>query len=72
MKRMLDIGATVIGGTLILPLLLTLSLLVWLESGRPVFYADKRMGRQAVLVRQVQDHGARCGGSAAADAHKGR
>jgi lipopolysaccharide/colanic/teichoic acid biosynthesis glycosyltransferase len=50
----LDVGATVIGGTLILPLLLTLTLLVWLESGRPVFYADKRMGRDGKLFSCVK------------------
>jgi len=53
-KRVLDVGATVIGGTLILPLLLTLTLLVWLESGRPVFYADKRMGRDGKLFSCVK------------------
>ena len=37
-KRILDLCATVLGGALILPLLLVLSLLVYLESGGPVFY----------------------------------
>jgi Undecaprenyl-phosphate galactose phosphotransferase WbaP len=49
LKRLLDIGATLIGGALILPLLLMLSLLVWMESGRPIFYSDKRMGRDGKL-----------------------
>jgi Undecaprenyl-phosphate galactose phosphotransferase WbaP len=53
-KRLLDVGATVIGGVLILPLLLMLSLLVWVESGRPVFYADKRMGRDGKLFSCVK------------------
>jgi Undecaprenyl-phosphate galactose phosphotransferase WbaP len=44
-KRALDVFATVIGGAFILPLVLSLCLLVRLESGGPVFYADKRMGR---------------------------
>ena len=48
-KRTLDLVATTIGGLLILPLLLTISMLVWLESGGPVFYADKRMGRNGQL-----------------------
>lgn len=44
-KRALDLLATAAGGVLILPLLLVLCMLVSLESGGPVFYADKRMGR---------------------------
>jgi Undecaprenyl-phosphate galactose phosphotransferase WbaP len=44
-KRALDLTATVVGGTLILPLLLILALLVYLESGRPIFYKDRRMGK---------------------------
>jgi Undecaprenyl-phosphate galactose phosphotransferase WbaP len=53
-KRVLDLGATLIGGALILPLLLTLSVLVWLESGRPIFYSDKRMGRDGRLFSCVK------------------
>src|SRR5215213_8929263 len=37
-KRMLDLGATVVGGALVLPLLLGIALLVYAESGRPIFY----------------------------------
>jgi Undecaprenyl-phosphate galactose phosphotransferase WbaP len=44
-KRVLDVMATVVGGTLILPFLLVLALLVYLESGWPVFYTDRRMGK---------------------------
>lgn len=53
-KRLLDVGATLIGGALILPLLLMLSLLVWLESGRPIFYSDKRMGRDGKLFSCIK------------------
>jgi Undecaprenyl-phosphate galactose phosphotransferase WbaP len=53
-KRVLDLGATLIGGALILPLLLMLSLLVWIESGRPIFYSDKRMGRDGKLFSCVK------------------
>jgi len=53
-KRVLDLGATLIGGALILPLLLMLSLLVWMESGRPIFYSDKRMGRDGKLFSCVK------------------
>ena len=34
-----------VGGTLILPFLLVLALLIYLESGRPIFYKDERMGK---------------------------
>jgi Undecaprenyl-phosphate galactose phosphotransferase WbaP len=44
-KRALDLAATIVGGVLACPLLLVLSLLVYLESGGPVFYRDRRMGR---------------------------
>ena len=40
---MLDLGLTIVGGSLILPLFLALSLLVWLDSGRPVLYKSKRI-----------------------------
>ncbi len=48
-KRALDVAATVVGGILILPLILSLCLLVRIESGGPVFYADNRMGRDGKL-----------------------
>ncbi len=47
-KRMLDLAATLAGGALVLPLLLMIALLVYLESGRPVFYTDWRMGKDGV------------------------
>lgn len=53
-KRALDVVATIIGGALILPLLLSLWLLVRMESGGPVFYADKRMGRDGKLFSCVK------------------
>ena len=48
-KRVLDLLATSIGGILVLPFFLLLTLLVYLESGRPVFYNDYRMGRDGNL-----------------------
>jgi len=48
-KRTLDLLATAVGGIFVLPLLLMLGMLVRLESGGPVFYADKRMGRNGEL-----------------------
>jgi lipopolysaccharide/colanic/teichoic acid biosynthesis glycosyltransferase len=38
----------VVGGALVLPLLLGIALLVWAESGRPIFYTDWRMGKGGV------------------------
>ena len=48
-KRALDVIATLVGGTLILPFLLVLALLIYLESGRPIFYKDERMGKDGKL-----------------------
>jgi Undecaprenyl-phosphate galactose phosphotransferase WbaP len=48
-KRMVDLVLTVIGGALVLPLILVLGLLVYLESGWPVFYLDRRMGKDGKL-----------------------
>jgi Undecaprenyl-phosphate galactose phosphotransferase WbaP len=53
-KRILDLFATAIGIALILPVLLVLSLLVFIESGRPVFYSDRRMGRDGHLFACVK------------------
>ena len=46
-KRVLEVGAVVVGGALISPLLAVLAVLVWLERGGPVFYWDQRMGKDA-------------------------
>ena len=48
-KRARDLMTTAAGGIFVLPLLLVLGMLVRLESGGPVFYADKRMGRNGEL-----------------------
>lgn len=53
-KRIMDLCATAIGGVLIFPLLLVLSLLVYLESGGPVFYKDRRMGRDGSLFSCIK------------------
>jgi Undecaprenyl-phosphate galactose phosphotransferase WbaP len=47
-KRILDLGATVVGGALVRPRQLGIALLVWAESGRPIFYTDWRMGKGGV------------------------
>ncbi len=44
-KRAMDIVATVVGGTLMLPFLLLLALLIFFESGWPVLYKAERMGK---------------------------
>jgi Undecaprenyl-phosphate galactose phosphotransferase WbaP len=44
-KRMFDLLASVLGGVLVLPLVLFIALLVYAESGRPVFYTDWRLGK---------------------------
>ena len=43
-KRVFDLIATMAGGVLVAPLLLALTLLVYLDSGGSVFYKDRRMG----------------------------
>ncbi len=53
-KRALDVAAIVVGGGVILPLILVLSLLVWLESRGPVFYSAERMGRDGKLFSCVK------------------
>lgn len=45
MKRVLDLGLACAVGLVALPLLALLTLLVWSDSGRPVFYRDRRMGK---------------------------
>lgn len=53
-KRALDLVATVCGGLLVLPLIALLALLVWAESGGPVFYKAQRMGRDGNLFSCVK------------------
>lgn len=54
-KRAMDLVATMIGGALIFPLILLLTLLVYLESpGRSIFYRDWRMGRDGQLFSCIK------------------
>jgi Undecaprenyl-phosphate galactose phosphotransferase WbaP len=48
-KRALDLFAALVGGVFVLLIILVLCLLVWAESGGPVFYADRRLGKDAKL-----------------------
>jgi Undecaprenyl-phosphate galactose phosphotransferase WbaP len=54
LKRVLDLAATVVGGMFVLPLILALALLVRLESRGPIFYRDKRMGRNGKLFSCIK------------------
>jgi Undecaprenyl-phosphate galactose phosphotransferase WbaP len=53
-KRVADVVTTMVGGALVLPLTLVLALLVYLESGAPVFYKDRRMGQDGRLFSCVK------------------
>ncbi|MEW6636193.1 MAG: exopolysaccharide biosynthesis polyprenyl glycosylphosphotransferase, partial [Actinomycetota bacterium] len=53
-KRALDLGAVLVGGWLVLPLIVILALLIRLESGGPVFYRAERMGRDNRLFACVK------------------
>jgi Undecaprenyl-phosphate galactose phosphotransferase WbaP len=54
LKRTMDIVATIIGGCLVFPLILMLSILVWAESRGPIFYSDLRIGRDGKLFPCVK------------------
>lgn len=45
MKRTLDLALALVVGLAALPVLAVLTLAVWLDSGRPIFYRDRRMGK---------------------------
>lgn len=45
LKRVLDLALACVVGIVALPLLMGLMMFVWLDSGRPVFYKDRRMGK---------------------------
>lgn len=53
-KRVADLVATVIGGTFVVPLMVALALLVWLETRGPIFYKDKRMGQDGHLFSCIK------------------
>lgn len=53
-KRVVDFTSTVLGGLAAAPIILVLALMVYLESGGPVFYRDKRMGRDGKLFACVK------------------
>lgn len=53
-KRVVDFISTVVGGLFVSPFLLLFALLIYLESGGPVFYRDHRMGRDGKLFACVK------------------
>ena len=53
-KRVLDLTFTLIGGILILPLLLVLALLVWLDSGRPILYKSTRIVQGGIVLWTIK------------------
>jgi lipopolysaccharide/colanic/teichoic acid biosynthesis glycosyltransferase len=54
MKRLLDISAAAIGLTLLSPLLLVLSIAIWLQDYHSPFYIAPRMGRGEKPFRMVK------------------
>jgi len=48
MTRILDIGFSLLGIIVLLPVFLILSIIVFFDSGRPVFYTQKRVGRNGL------------------------
>lgn len=53
-KRVFDLVCTMMGGLVVSPFLLLFALMVYLESGGPVFYRDKRMGQDGNLFACVK------------------
>jgi Undecaprenyl-phosphate galactose phosphotransferase WbaP len=53
-KRIADLAATLVGGIVVLPILLVLALLVFVESGTPIFYRDWRMGKEGELFSCIK------------------
>jgi lipopolysaccharide/colanic/teichoic acid biosynthesis glycosyltransferase len=54
MKRIFDIIVSLIGLTVSLPFLLLLFLLIWIKLGWPVFFTQKRPGRNAVPFKMIK------------------
>jgi lipopolysaccharide/colanic/teichoic acid biosynthesis glycosyltransferase len=45
MKRIFDVAASAAAIVVLLPLLLAIALLVWIDAGRPIFFGHERVGR---------------------------
>ena len=53
-KRLLDLGLTLVFVPLLIPLLALLALIVRLDSGAPVFFTQKRVGRKGQLFQIIK------------------
>jgi exopolysaccharide biosynthesis polyprenyl glycosylphosphotransferase len=51
LKRAIDFTAALVGLIVLGPLLATLAALVWISSGRPIFYTQERVGQGGRLFR---------------------
>jgi len=43
-KRLFDFSCTLVGSVILSPVLLVIALLIWIDSGRPIFYRGVRSG----------------------------
>lgn len=50
-KRLLDVGASLVGLLLLSPLFLVVAAAIWLTSGRPIFYSQERVGQSGRRFR---------------------
>ncbi|MGF1531038.1 MAG: exopolysaccharide biosynthesis polyprenyl glycosylphosphotransferase [Puniceicoccaceae bacterium] len=63
-KRLLDIGLAVVGVIMSAPLVAAVACLIWIESGRPVFFRQERVGLRGATfliwklrtMRLAEDH----------------
>ena len=54
MKRVFDVLVSLIGVLVSLPILIVLFLLIWIKLGWPVFFAQKRPGRNAIPFKMIK------------------
>jgi lipopolysaccharide/colanic/teichoic acid biosynthesis glycosyltransferase len=54
MKRLFDLSLSLVGLTILLPVLLLVAAAVWAASGRPVFFSQGRVGRNGHPFRLVK------------------
>ncbi len=53
-KRILDIAGSAIGLTLLTPLFAVVAVLIWISSGRPIFYTQERIGQGGRSFRIIK------------------
>jgi len=54
MKRLFDIILCLVILPLLLPVMLVVGLAVWLDSGRPIFFLQQRVGREGRIFRIIK------------------